>query len=226
MATDHAITATMMQLARRYKIKYVLSGTNQATECGMPECWSWRKQDWLNISAIHRKFGTVRLRTFPRYGSLRMLFDRFINKSLTSIPILDHYPYRKDVAVSILKDLYGWREYGGKHYESVFTKFYQAYVLPQKFGIDKRKAHLSALIRNREIYRDQALAELNKPLYSTSELESEKAYVLKKLRFSESEFEELMGANPLPHSAYLSDEFLLKLVRWAGRMGLKRLIAR
>lgn len=226
MVTDHAITATMMRLAREHKIKYVLSGSNQATECGMPESWSWRKQDWFNISAIHRKFGSIPLRTFPRYGSIRMLYDRVLGRSLVSIPILDHYPYKKGAAVSLLRERYGWREYGGKHYESLFTKFYQAYVLPKKFGIDKRKAHLSALIRNNEITRQDALMEMNKPLYQPFELAEEKAYVLKKLKFSEAEFDNVMSTKPLPHLAYSSDEFLLRIARRASAIGLKRLLAR
>ena len=227
IATDHAITATMMKLAREHSIRYVLSGSNQATESGMPVSWSWHKQDWINIRAVHRRFGHVRLRTFPRYGSLRMLWDRFFNPAVTSIPVLDYLDYKKTDAIGTLSREYGWRAYGGKHYESQFTKFYQAYVLPTKFGIDKRKAHLSSLIRNGEITRDMGLAELEKPLYPPRELAIERAYVLKKLGFSDQEFDDIMGLAPKKHTDYPSDASILEAIRWLNRsLGLRRFLRR
>jgi len=105
----------------------------------------------------------------------------------------------------LLEEKTGWQYYGGKHYESVFTKFYQAYILPEKFGIDKRKVHLSALIRNGEISREEAVAELNQPLYDPEELRRDKEYVLKKLSFDEQEFNALMKQAPVAHDFYKSD---------------------
>ncbi|NOX51074.1 MAG: N-acetyl sugar amidotransferase, partial [Gammaproteobacteria bacterium] len=226
IVTDHAITATMMNLAREFDIKYILSGSNQATESGMPSSWSWRKQDWVNIRAIHCKFGSEKIKTFPQYGTFRMFYDRFFGRRLMSIPILDHIEYRKDEAVKTLVEKYGWRAYGGKHYESVFTKFYQAYVLPTKFHIDKRKSHLSSLIRNGEMSREEAMDELRIPLYSEQELQLERAFVLKKLEFGEDEFAQIMRAPSKLHTDFRSDESLLKLLRILNKWGLKRLLAR
>ena len=205
MITDHAIMAAMFDLAKRHNVPYVISGTNIATEFGMPRAWGWNKQDWTNIKAIHRKFGSRKLRSFPHMGLLKTIWRRYLTSNLQFVEILDIANFRKDAAMATLVQNTGWRYYGGKHYESIFTKFYQAHILPQKFGIDKRKVHLSALIRNGEITREQALAELEKPLYDPEQLRRDKAFVLKKLGFSETEFDQLMTSAPVPHTAYSSD---------------------
>jgi len=122
---------------------------------------------------------------------------------------LNNLNYRKFEAMEILKRELNWREYGAKHFESLFTKFYQAYILPVKFGIDKRKAHLSALVRNGELTRDQAVQELSKPYYDPKELKQDKDYVFKKLGFSEGEFDSLMKQQAIPHDHYGSDHSLV-----------------
>lgn len=205
MLTDHAIMAAMFDLAKRHDIRYVLSGTNVATEHGMPRAWVWNKQDLTNIEAIHKRFGERKLRSFPRMGLLRSIWRRYLGVGFEFVEILDLVNFRKDQAMDVLTRNTGWRYYGGKHYESVFTKFYQAYILPRKFGIDKRKVHLSALVRNGEMSRDQALAELQKPLYDEDDLRRDKAYILKKLGFSTAEFDALMTMPPVAHDAYPTD---------------------
>ena len=98
---------------------------------------------------------------------------------MIDIRILDKIAYSKTQAINTLQEQFGWQYYGGKHYESVFTKFYQSYILPEKFNVDKRKVHLSSLIRNGEISRSEALKDLEKPLYEAAALAEEKDYVLK-----------------------------------------------
>lgn len=213
--TDHAITAAMFRLARKHRIRYILSGSNTATEHCMPKTWIWNKQDLVNIRAIHRLFGERRLRTFPMLSTWKYLVYR--RTFFEFVTVLNDVNYRKLKAMEELKEELGWKEYGGKHYESLFTRFYQAHILPRKFGIDKRRAHLSSLIRNGEITRDQALAELEKPLYEPFELERDMEYVLKKLGFSKDEFEEIMRNDPVPHSHYPSDRtFVERLLRFYG----------
>ena len=95
-----------------------------------------------------------------------------------------------------------WKDYGGKHYESTFTKFYQAYILPVKFGVDKRKAHLSTLICSGQITREEALKEMASPLYDEKELQIDKTYVLKKLGFTDEEFETIMKQKPRSHREF------------------------
>ena len=211
MVTDHAIFAAMFQIASHRRVRYVLSGTNRATEHGMPRSWLWRKQDLRNLKNIHKRFGERSLKTFPMLGSIRWALYTKFGIGLKYVEILNFVNYRKTDAIDVLMNEYGWRYYGGKHYESVFTKFYQAYILPVKFGIDKRRVHLSDLVRNSEINREQALAELSKPLYTPEDLRIDRQYVLKKLGFTDNEFDALMSAKPLSHAFYGTDE---KVVRF------------
>ena len=205
MLSDHAITATMFRLCRKHEIRNVLSGTNIATEHGMPRSWVWNKQDLTNIRSIHSKHGSVPLKTFPTMGLLRSALWRLPLVGYRFVELLDHANYRKASAVEELKRETGWRDYGGKHHELIFTKFYQCYILPTKFGIDKRRVHLSALIRNGEMDRRTALAALQAPIYDPAELRRDKEFVLKKLGFSEPEFDRVMQTPPVSHDHYRSD---------------------
>jgi N-acetyl sugar amidotransferase len=218
MLTDHAIMAAMYKLAREDGLHYVLSGTNVATEHGMPRSWVWNKQDLTNILDIHRRFGELPLKSYPRMGLLRSILNRHVGLGFTFVELLDLANYNKTQALDVLKRECGWVYYGGKHYESVFTKFYQAYILPTKFGVDKRRVHFSALVRNGEMSRDAALAELEKPLYPPDELLQEKEYVLKKLGFTESEFDRLMAQPPVPHDYYRSDLRWRRAAKAVGRL--------
>lgn len=211
--SDHAIMATMFRLRKKHNIKYVLSGSNYVTEHGMPLAWLWRKQDLTNIKAIQKKYGTRSLKEFPTLSSVQFQFIKMFGWGGVYIEILNNINYSKKMAIDVLKREYGWEYYGGKHYESTFTKFYQAYVLPVKFGYDKRKVHLSALIRNYEITREAALEELKSPPYQPQELKVDKEFVLKKLDFTEKEFDAMMKEPPKQHLDYPSDEWVFKIWR-------------
>jgi len=135
---------------------------------------------------------------------------------------LNRINFRKINAMELLTEKFSWQYYGGKHYESVFTKFYQAYILPTKFGIDKRKVHLSCLVRNNEIRRGEAILELNESLYEEAEFKRDKAFVLKKLGFSDSEFNDIMKDQPVPHDFYPTDQaYIVPLIKYA-KLFLKR----
>ena len=223
MLSDHAIFAAMYRVCRQYGIRHILSGTNYATESGLPRAWVWPKMDWRNIRAIHRRFGDVPLKTFPRLPTWRFLLIRYLKLGATWHEPLNHVAYRKAEAMERLKREVGWRSYGGKHHESRITRFYQNYILPAKFGVDKRKSHLSALIRNGELTREAALAELDKPLYDRDELRRDREFVLKKLGFSDAEFSAMMAAKPVPHDAYPSDQsFFEPLFRLRRRLIAKK----
>ena len=206
MITDHAIAAAMFNFASKYKVRYVLSGNNFATEYGMPKKWLWRKQDAVNILSIHRKFGKVKLKTFPFMGSLTFAIIQKLGLGFKYVEPLNIVNYSKTMAMKTLKEEFHWQYYGGKHYESIFTKFYQGYILPEKFYIDKRIVHWSALIRNGEITREAVITELRKPIYPPDELRKDREYVLKKLGFSEEEFSRIMEEAPKSHLYYGSDE--------------------
>lgn len=202
--TDHMIFGALHKIAAKRGIKYILSGTNHATEWLMPKSWNYTKTDVRNLKNIHAKFGELPLKSLPALGIWMEGYYRII-KGIKSVPILDLIDYSKSKAKSFLIEEAGWRDYGGKHYESVFTRFYQGYVLPNKFGIDKRKAHLSNLILTGEITRDEALRELQQPTYDEDLKVQDKVYVAKKLGFSDEEFEAILCQPNIPHVAYGTD---------------------
>lgn len=211
MLTDHAIMATMFKLRKKHNIKYILSGVNIKTENGMPNAWLWRKQDLVNIKDIQKKFGTRPIKEFPTLSSLSFKIKKMLGWGGKYVEILNNINYSKKQAMKTLIEEFGWEYYGGKHYESVFTRFFQAYILPEKFNIDKRKVHLSSIIRSCEISREEALEELKKPLYSEEELNRDRKYVIKKLGFSDEEFTAIMNEKPKAHTDYKSDEWLIQL---------------
>lgn len=203
--TDNLIFGALFRLAAKHKVRTILSGTNYATEWLMPPRWNYRKNDAVNIQAIQKKFGARKLKELPILGVWNQGRYTLVNGVRMFAP-LDLIDYSKAGAKKLLMEELGWRDYGGKHYESVFTRFYQGYVLPKKFNIDKRRAHLSTLILNDEISRDEALSELQQPTYDEDLQAEDLAYVIKKLGFSEKEFECILAADPVPHEAYGTDE--------------------
>lgn len=207
VVSDHAIQATMWKLAKERNIGYIISGTNIVTEHILPSAWIYKKMDYSNLKDIHRQFGHKKIKTYPTLNFRKYVYYTGFHK-LVPISILDYVDYNKEKAKAIIAEKLDWRDYGGKHYESVFTKFYQAYILPQKFGIDKRKAHLSTLICSDQITREEALCELEQPLYNEIELVEDKRYVLKKFGLSENEFEELMKIPPKAHTSFKTDQKL------------------
>jgi N-acetyl sugar amidotransferase len=212
MVTDHAIFAAMYRLARQHGIRYILSGTNAATESIMPPAWQHFKFDLRNLKAIHRRFGTRPIRRYPTLSVWGMAWNHYV-RGAKSVSLLNYLPYRKSDAIRTLQAELGWQYYGGKHYESAFTKFYQAHILPVKFGIDKRRIHFSDLVMNGEMTRDEALLELEKPLYDPVALEQDREYVCKKLGFTAEEFAQYMAAPPVSHYAYPSyAQFAQRLV--------------
>jgi len=197
--TDHAIFATLYRLAGEKNIKYILSGTNVQTENTLPKSWIFPKSDHVNIKAIHKQFGTIPLKTFPFMNAKVKRYYMEV-KGLQSISLLHYFPYNKKKVKELIAKELGWQDYGGKHYESVWTRFYQGYILPTKFKIDKRKAHLSDLIFGNQITKEAALKELEQPIYNAELLKQDFAFVLKKLNLTEKDFESFMQ---LPrHSHY------------------------
>ncbi len=211
--SDHAIFGVILQLARQYKIKYILSGANIATEAVMPKAWVHRKSDLRNIKDIQKKFGTKKIKSFPQVSTLKHVFFMF-GMGYKVLKPLNWISYNKQETKDLLKKELGWRDYGGKHFESLFTKFYQAHILPTKFGIDKRKAHFSTLINSGQMSREEALAALEKPLYSAQELETDTEYVCKKLGFTRQEFAEYLTTAPKSHYDFASDQKVFDVLNW------------
>ena len=207
VVSDHAIFASMYKLAKEHNTGYILSGTNVVTEFIMPPSWLYDKMDYANLKDIHSRFGTKKLKTYPYFDFRKHVYYSSVLR-LSPISILNYVPYNKKAVKETIQKELGWRDYGGKHYESQFTKFYQAYILPQKFHIDKRKAHLSTLICSGQMTKEEALQEIEKPLYDAAQLKSDKEYVMKKFGLSPGEFEKIMQLPVQQHSAFKSDKLL------------------
>jgi len=204
--SDNAISIAINKLMKRHNIKYFISGYNIETESIMPSNWFYSpKYDSLNIKHIHKLFGDgVKLKNYPLLTFPGYIYYRFF-KSIQISALLNFVDYNKENAKEVLKNELNWRDYGGKHYESIITKFYQAYILPEKFHIDKRKAHLSGLICSKQITRKQALEELQQPLYKTKEeMYNDKEYFIKKMGLSKNEFNEIMNEKRKEHFDYKS----------------------
>lgn len=196
--TDHAIFATLYRLAGEKNIKHILSGTNVQTENTLPKSWIHPKTDHRNIQAIHKQFGTVPLKTYPFMDAKVKRYYQTI-KGIRSISVLNLVEYNKQKTKELITRELGWRDYGGKHYESVWTRFYQGYILPEKFKIDKRKAHLSDLIFSGQIGKEEALEELKRPIYDPAQFKIDLEFVLKKLGLTSKEFGQMMQLPPRSH---------------------------
>ncbi len=199
--TDHAIGAIIATLARKHRVKYMLTGNNVVTEYVMPPSWLFNKNDHINLTDIHAKFGQVPLKTFPLYDTYLKNYMKYVLKA-RSIGFLNYLPYNKQAVKEKIAGEIGWRDYGGKHYESIFTKFYQAYILPVKFGVDKRKPHLSNLVFSGQISKEEALEELKKPLYADEDLRNDYDFVLKKFGLTDEQFQRYMKQPPRKHTDF------------------------
>lgn len=208
---DHAFFAALYGYAEQAGIKYVINGSNFATESILPSSWGYDAMDATHIKAIHKRFGRRKRGNFP----IVSFFDLFIKYPrilrMEVLRPLNYIAYSKEKAITVLERDFGWRYYGGKHFESRWTRFFQAYYLPHKFGYDKRKAHLSSLVLGGEMTRDQALEELRKPLYESKMLTEDKAYVAKKLGITLAEFEELLAQPPRHYSEFANHQRKMKL---------------
>lgn len=222
MLMDNAMMALNYRMARQYKVKWILSGTNRSTEgMHMPANWNWLKFDARNIRDIHRRFGSVPLDTHPLISVAGFVWNRYV-RGIRWTSFLDYFDYRKDDALATLEREVGYRPYPYKHYESVFTRFYQGHILPGKFGVDKRKLHLSTLVMTRQMSRDEALEMMSQPPYPDSRQQRDDlAFVQKKLGFKPDSFDRYMRAPPVAHDVYATEKPLWDILY----RGHKRLTA-
>jgi N-acetyl sugar amidotransferase len=199
--TDHAIFALLYEIASKYELNHVVAGTNVVTEAILPEKWGYGYFDWRYIKDVHRRFGKSQLRTYPHFSLLKLAYYVFFKK-IRIVSILNYVDYNKADAMRVLQDELGWMYYGGKHYESIYTRFFQTFILPRKFNIDKRKAHYSNLICSGQITRDQAIKMMREPAYPENLLLEDQTYVIKKLQITEQEFDEIMNTPTLTFESY------------------------
>lgn len=187
---DHAFFATMYAFAEKHKVRYILTGANYSTECiRNPIEWMYYQSDSTQLRDIHRQYGTRPLTTFPITNILKhKVWLRFVRRIQVIRPLND-VPYLKADAMRLLEEKFGWQPYPQKHFESRFTRFYESYWLPKKFGYDTRKVQFSSLIVTKQMTRVEALERLQKPAYDEATIHQDVEYVATKLRIPVAELE-------------------------------------
>ncbi len=189
--TDHAIFGLLWREAARRRIPYIISGMNFTTESISVPDWSYGHSDWRYVKDVHKRFGKTKLNNYPSFSLSYLAWVNLI-RGVRTVSILNYADYDKDEAMRVLRDDLGWRDYGGKHHESIYTRFYQGYVLPKKFGIDKRWGHYSDLVNAGQLRREEALELMKQPPYAEDEQMRDLEYVTSKLKLTSDQFQEIM----------------------------------
>lgn len=207
---DHVFLAAMYQYADKYKVRYMLNGSNLATEGILPSAWGYAAIDFRNIKSVYRKYGDERnvFKKYPHFGILKYIYYQ---KAIIRVNLLNYIPYSKKAAMETLEKEFGWQYYGGKHFESRFTRFFQACYLPEKFGYDKKRAHLSSLIAGGEMTREEALKEMaDTSAYPKEQMMEDLEYILKKLDISQAEWKQIMSAPARSEDDYVNSKKLIQ----------------
>ena len=226
--TDHVIITKMYEYANKLGLKYIVHGGNIVTEAIMPKEWGYTAMDWRQLKGIHKQFGTGSIKGFP-HMNLWNWFNYTFLKRIKWFPLLNYYPYNVKLAKRVLKEELGWQDYGHKHMENIYTRFFQGYILPKKFGIDKRKAHLSTLICSGQMTRKHALELMQENYYSSDFIEGcrvrrfDKSVICKYFNLTEVQFDELIEQEGKSHTEYPNNEKLFK--RLSGLVEFARKVA-
>lgn len=197
---DHAFIATLYHFAAKHGIKYIMNGGNFSTECVRnPLEWLYHGTDMAQINDIRRRFCTRPLKAYPFSSILyHKVYLRYL-KGVKVVKPLNLLPYTKQIAIDTLSEKYGWRAYPQKHFESRFTKFFEGYWLPTRFGYDTRRVQYSSLIQTGQMTRQDALEQLKKPAYDPATIDEEFEYIATKLGIS---VEELRSYHTMPLKTY------------------------
>ncbi|MCO6432049.1 MAG: N-acetyl sugar amidotransferase [Deltaproteobacteria bacterium] len=196
LPTDLGLTCSLYKTAARVGVKHIIVGNNFRTEGKVPTAWNYGDSRFL--LNVHKKFGRRKISNVPILSMFDIFRYAFLKRTKLQRPMY-YMEFNKQEAQKIIKELYGWEDYGGHHHESVFTRFVLSDWLPNRFGIDKRKVTYSALVRSGQMSRDDALAKLAQPPQSQERLAMDREYVLKKLDIPLQEYEELLKGPALSH---------------------------
>ncbi len=209
--TDLAIRAILYKVASQERIKYILEGHTFRTEGKIPPLWSYGDPRYLKD--IYNKFSLTKkkFQTYPYMSNLDRIFYGFI-RNIKIVRPLYYLDYRKDEVETVLSENLGWKPYGGKHYESVYTRFFQSFLLIRKFGIDKRKVHLSAQIRSNQINRKEALEIIKELPLDKIQMKEDIIYVMKKLNLDSVSFNKILRERPKTFLEYKNNYFIMSLL--------------
>ena len=225
---DHCFFAALYNFAAKRGFKYILTGANYSTECVRePLEWHYHASDLRQLKDIHRRFGKRPLKSFPTADIFTYkIYYRFF-KGVRVVKPLNHVPFYKEAAMQELVDKFGWQRYAHKHYESRFTRFYEGYWLPTKFGYDKRRAHFSSLILTGQLTRDEALAKISKPAYDQEIIEQDYEYIATKLGLTVAELRQLQAQPNKSYRDYANSMALIELgTKILRAVGIQRAIIR
>lgn len=225
---DHAFFAALYNFAAEHSFKYVITGANYSTECVRePLEWHYHASDLRQLRDIHRQFGERPLTSFPMADIFKFkIYYRFV-KGMQVVKPLNNFPYLKDQAMQELADKFGWQKYAHKHYESRFTRFYEGYWLPAKFGYDKRRAHFSSLILTKQLLRDEALEKIAQPAYDEESMRLDFEYVATKLDMTVPEMQQLLKGPNKTYRDYSNSMAFIDLGTQVLRgLGLQKMIVR
>ncbi len=224
---DHAFIATLYKFAEKHKIKYILNGGNFSTECVQyPMQWLYYGTDMAHINDIRKQFGTNKMESYPFSSVFRhKIYLRYF-KGVKVVKPLNYLPYIKADALSFLENEYGWKPYPQKHFESRFTKFYEGYWLPERFGFDTRRVQYSSLILTGQMTREEALEKLRKPAYDPNTINNEFNYIATKLGISSDELRVYFNMPKKFYWDYKNQQnifrFGAKVLHWIGVEKVKK----
>lgn len=213
---DHVFFASLFKYSRKFGVKAIVSGHNFATE-SVKMRWQHNAMDSINLRAIHRKFGQRKLTGYTTISFLNYYLVMPILRGVKFYAPLNMIPYDKEVAITELKQI-GWQPYGHKHGESIFTKFFQEYYLPEKYRIDKRRAHFSSLVLAGSMTRDEAVEAMKTPPYDPEEMRQLIPYFRKKVGISKQEFDDIMAREPHKHTDFANWNWIRNLATPFGKM--------
>jgi N-acetyl sugar amidotransferase len=225
---DMAFFSSLYQFAHKHKIEYILTGGNFSTECCRePEAWGAYLGDARFILDVHNRYGKRPLKTFPMVDILtHKILYRYIYGMKVAKP-LNHVPYVKKEAEQLLEDRFGWEKFQHKHHESRFTRFYEDYWMPRKFGFHKRRAHFSSLILTGQMTREEALDRISRPEMSEQFLQQEFEYVANKLDMTKEELQTIFEGENKTYRDYKNKKAIIDLGTNVLRMlGIERRLIR
>ncbi len=225
---DHAFIATLYNFADKYNIKYILNGGNISTECVRnPMEWLYYGTDMAQLKDIIRRYCTIPLKTYPFSSVLRHKFYLKFIRGIHVVKPLNYMPYNKEAAMELLNKEYGWVPYPQKHFESRFTRFFEGYWLPKKFGFDTRKVQFSSLILTGQMTRENALEKLKEPAIPIEEAQHEFEYIASKLGITTSELQMYFDAANKSYKDYRNSESMFKMgAKILKYLGLEKSIKR
>lgn len=225
---DHAFIATLYNFADKYNIKYILNGGNISTECVRnPMEWLYYGTDMAQLNDIMKRFSTVEMKTYPFSSILRHKFYLRYIRGVQVVKPLNYMPFIKDDALDLLTKEYGWTPYPQKHFESIFTKFFEGYWLPERFGFDTRRVQFSSLILTGQMKREDALNMLESPAYNTETIEEDFNYIATKLEITPDELRSYFNMPKKFYWDYKNNESVFNMgAKFLKFIGVERSIKR